>query len=294
MLGYEFDNEYKVSSENKVADGLSRIDYYTLQCKPIDLFALTIPTSLQLQDLYGEIEKDTEIQEVVKRLQSGEHVKSGFSLVNGKLLYKQRLVIPANSALIPVILAEYHDSVIGGHAEVLRTLQQIKAIFYWSKMRKRIQNYVATCGVCQTHKYSTLSPAGLLQPIDIPVRIWEDIAMDFIEGLPMSQGTDVILVVVDRLSKYGHFMTLKHPFTAVDVAQKFSNEIVRLHGSPKSIISDRDRIFLSAFWKEGFRLSRTRLRFSTAFHPQTDGQSEVLNMCLETYLRCFASTHLKT
>lgn len=204
MLGYEFDNEYKVSSENKVADGLSRIDYSTMQCKPIDLFAMTIPTSLQLQDLYGEIEKDTEIQEVVKRLQSGEHVKSGFSLVNGKLLYKHRLVIPANSAQIPVILAEYHDSVIGGHAGVLRTLQQIKAIFYWSKMRKRIQNYVAACGVCQTHKYSTLSPAGLLQPIDIPVRIWEDITMDFIEGLPMSQGTNVILVVVDMMSKYGH------------------------------------------------------------------------------------------
>ena len=105
-----------------------------------------------------------------------------------------------------MLLEEIHNSTIGGHYGFFRTYKRISAIIYWEGMRKDIQQYVATCEVFQINKYQTLSPAGLLQPLPIPTQVWADISMDFIEGFPKAQGKNVILVVVDRLAKYAHFI----------------------------------------------------------------------------------------
>lgn len=132
-------------------------------------------------------------------------------------------------------------------------------------MNKEIQQYVRACDICQRCKPDLAASPGLLQPLPIPERIWDDISLDFIEGLPSSAGKQVILVVVDRLSKYAHFMPLSHPYTALDVAQLFLDNIFKLHGMPNTITSDRDPLFLSKVWTEFFQLQGVALNKSTAF-----------------------------
>jgi hypothetical protein len=146
------------------------------------------------------------------------------------------------------------------------------------------------CGhvqTCQKYKSEHLHPAGLLQPLPVPSIVWADIGIDFVEALPRVHGKTVILSVVDRFSKYCHFVPLAHPYTAESMAQAFFTDTVRLHGIPQSIVSDRDPVFTSVFWRELLRLMGTKLHMSSAFHPQTDGQTEAANHVIIMYLRCF-------
>ena len=149
-----------------------------------------------------------------------------------------------------------------------------------------MQKFVRACPTCQRNKTPTQRPAGLLQPLEVPSQVWADISMDFVEGLPKVHRKSVILTVVDRFSKYAHFITLSHPYTASSVARAFFDGIVWLHGFPTSIVSDRDPVFTSHMWRDLFKMAGVQLRFSTAFHPQTDGQSKIVNKVLAMYLRC--------
>ncbi|KAF2317274.1 hypothetical protein GH714_019279 [Hevea brasiliensis] len=181
-----------------------------------------------------------ELDDEQKDLKSGIKLHPNFSLIQERLYFKRKLAIPSKSQWIPKLIWEFHDTPSSGHSRAYRTYCLMASNFYWKGMMGAIQKYVAACLVCQKHKYEAQSPAGLLQPLPIPKQIWEDVAFDFITGLPRSYGVDCILVVVDRLSKFGHFIPLRHPYTAKSVAEIFTKEVVKLHGIPRTLVSDRD------------------------------------------------------
>lgn len=247
LLEYDFEILYQPGLQNKAADALSRMP------TPTEIRVLTTTTLVDLEVVQQEVEMDKDLQNIIAKLKEDPDSVPKFSLERGRLLYKKRLVIPSTSSLIPSLLSTFHDSVIGGHSGFLRTYKRMTGELYWRGMKKDVKKYVESCVICQKNKSEAVIPAGLLQPLPIPEKIWGDITMDFVEGLPKSQGKDSIMVVVDRLSKYGHFIALNHPYNAKQVAQVFVREIVRLHGFPKSITSSRDKIFLNKFWIELFR-----------------------------------------
>ncbi|KAL0544913.1 hypothetical protein IC582_020043 [Cucumis melo] len=208
---------------------------------------------------------------------------------DGGLLFERRLCVPSDSAVKTELLSEAHSSPFSMHPGSTKMYQDLKRVYWWRNMKREVAEFVSRCLVCQQVKAPRQKPAGLLQPLNIPEWKWENVSMDFITGLPRTlRGFTVIWVVVDRLTKSAHFVPGKSTYTASKWAQLYMSEIVRLHGVPVSIVSDRDARFTSKFWKGLQTAMGTRLDFSTAFHPQTDGQTERLNQVLEDMLRACA------
>ncbi|RVW48758.1 Transposon Tf2-8 polyprotein [Vitis vinifera] len=279
LVGYDYEIVYKPGKTNQAADALSR--NMTSPC----LNVFFVP---QVQ-VWDEIRREANSNPYMQRIGqlATKQPRQPYQWRNGLVCYNNRIVVPPGSPLIHRLLREFHDTPMGGHSGILRTYKRLSQQFYWPSMRRSVHQYVAACDVCQKAKAETMSPAGLLQPLPIPCQVWDDITMDFIDGLPRSDGKTSIMVVVDRLSKSAHFIAIAHPYTAKTLANKFVEGVVKLHGMPRSIISDRDPVFISNFWQEFLKLSGTKLRMTSAYHPQSDGQTEVVNRCIEQYLRCF-------
>jgi hypothetical protein len=293
LLGYDFVIEFKSGRDNKVADALSRQGDEESNQGEFSVSLISFPTPDWISDLKSSYNGDTKAQTLLEEFSKGIPTIQGFTLQQGLLLCKGRLWLVKGSPFQNQILEYIHSNPTSGHSGFHKTLARAKANFIWKGMKSDIKAFVRECRVCQENKHETVLPAGLLQPLPIPSWVWSDISLDFIEGLPNSKGFSVILVVVDRLTKYGHFIPLAHPFSASQVAQVFFANIFKLHGMPSTIVSDRDPTFTSSFWRELFRLQGSTLAFSSAYHPQSDGQTEALNKCLETYLRCYAGAKPK-
>jgi hypothetical protein len=213
-----------------------------------------------------------------------------WTIADGLVVAARRIFMSASLSIVQVLLERAHNA---GHEGVQRTLHHLRTDVHIPGDKKLVQDFVRDCAVCQRNKTSHLQSSGLLQPLPVLTLIWADLAMDFIEVLPRINNKTVILIVVDRLPKAAHFIPLGHPYTATSVARAFFEEVVRLHGFPTSIVSDRDPVFTSTMWREIFRLSGTKLHTSSVFHPQSDGQSEAANKVIVMYLRCLTGDRPK-
>jgi hypothetical protein len=215
--------------------------------------------------------QDPKAQQLLEELSMNNNNEHGYTLTDGVIRHKGRVWLGSHKEAHNAVLQALHNSGLGGHSGNLVTYQKVKQLFAWPNMRKDIEAFVQKCSICQQAKSEHCKLPGLLKPLPIPPEAWHTISLDFNEGLPNSYHYDTILVVIDKLTKYGHFIPLKHPFSAMSVARLFLDNVYRLHGLPQVIISDRDKVFMSMFWRQLFKMADTTLNLSSSYHPQTDG-----------------------
>ncbi len=279
-----FEIVYKPGKQNTVADALSRRSDHQVSNINSNV------TNGLFQLIRNEYDNDDVYKHTMVKLNAGEAVVNRV-LINGIIYnYNNQICIPNNNLIKQLIFNEHHDSILAAHAGFDKTYQSIARTFYWFGMYEEIKSYVASCLPCQQNKARNSNKLGLLQPLPIPIQKWSQVSMDFIVQLTRTRrGYDAIIVVVDKLTKMAHFIPTTTNVSATQVATLFMNEIVRYHGLPSSIVSDRDARFTSSFWKSLWKLCGTKLNMSTAFHPETDGQTERMNRTLEQMLRSYVN-----
>nr|CAH67116.1 H0502G05.7 [Oryza sativa] len=283
LLGLSYRICYRKGTCNGPADALSR----KFQDTEDELCHISACTLTWIQEVTDGYKQDPFSTQLLTELAVNATGRKHFTLNSGLIRFKGRVWIGDNPTLQSKLLTELHSSPIGGHSGFPVTYRKLKQLFAWPKMKKMTKTFVQQCQICLQAKPDRARYPGLLQPLPVPEGAWQVISLDFIEGLPRSDHSNCILVVVDKFSKYAHFLPLSHPFTALSVAKLFMKHIFKLHGLPLVIISDRDKVFTSQLWEHLFEGAGTKLHFSSAYHPQSDAQTERVNQCLEIYLRCF-------
>jgi hypothetical protein len=197
------------------------------------------------------------------------------------LWYKKHLCIPEVKEIRELILREAHDFTYSIHCGSTKMYHDLKSRYWWYGMKRVVAKYIALCDNCQRVKVECQSPAGLLQPLKIPQWKWEERSMDFIVILPTTQSSyDSIWVIVDNFSKVAHFFLVKTMYKGAKLAELYIARIMCLHGVSKKIVSNRGTQFTSRFWEKLHEAMDTRLNFSSAYHPQTYGQTDRVNQIL--------------
>jgi hypothetical protein len=283
MSRFDFIIEYRPGKENIVADALSRRPDHR-----ISAISQVHPSKTLLRAIMAAYNEDPQFQDLHMS------AKTAFQIKPSGLIYRdQRICIPNDDSIKQQLLREHHDTRVAGHLGRDKTAALLRRHYWWPGLDRSVREYIKTCPACQRNKANNQAPAGLLQPLPTPENRWDEVTMDLITQLPKTaRGFDAIITFTDRLSKMVHFApTTTTVDDAPSVAQIFFDTIFRHHGLPLRIISGRDPRFASHFWRSLFHLTGTKLAMSTAFHPQTDGQSERTNRTLEDMLRAYTNDH---
>ncbi|MCO5562959.1 hypothetical protein L7F22_016595 [Adiantum nelumboides] len=278
---FNFEIKFRPGKENQVADALSR---------RVSTLAISLLSSFLPEEVQQKIQLDDYFEPLIQEIQaqSKREYLADFILTDGLLYYKHRMCIPFE--MRSQILTEAHDNPLAAHPGYHKMFSNLKRDFFWPRMKKDTLDYVRRCLICQKTKAERFKIPRKLQLLDIPQMKWECISMGFITGLPKTTGNyDSIFVIVDILTKVAHLILVKQTATAADIAQVFVKEIVRLHGIPTRIISDRNAKFTSKFCQAMFQSLGTQLNLSTAYHPETDGQTERVNQVIEDMLRAYCN-----
>jgi hypothetical protein len=301
LAEYDFDIVYAAGKSNKAADALSRRPDHRIMDTTVQTKTRTHDEQLSV---LTQVTLSNEIREDIRRAYASDaacvelmnHTSdNNYEVKADGLLYHRdgRMRIPDDMSIKSMLLYEAHDVDVSGHTGINKTTELLARQFDWPHLRRDVEKYVSTCVTCQANKSSNQRPIGLLQPIPIPKRRWQVVTMDLITGLPLTRHGhhDAIVVFVDKLSKMVHYAPCTTTVDAAALAKIFLREVVRLHGVPEAIISDRDPRFTSHFWTALWKELGTKLKMSTAYHPQTDGQTENANRTLENMLRAYVTYH---
>jgi transposase InsO family protein len=211
-----------------------------------------------------------------------------YVLQNGLLRYQNRVVVPDDEKIKHLLLLLFHDSPVSGHPGQARSLELVSRSYYWPGMKAWVNRYVEHCDTCQRIRPAKQAPLPL-QTLEVPTCPFSIISYDMIVKLPKSSGYDSILVVIDSFTKFGHFIPCRESMSASELAQLFLDNVWKLHGTPDQTVSDRGPTFKSHFLKALYQRLGIRPSLSSAFHPETDGQTERVNQTIEHYLRAFVS-----
>jgi len=276
LSDYDYATNYEQGRKNVVADALSR------KREMNAMSSVEVPLLERVKQAYNN---DYIAREILRGNDNNYTVKNG-------LIYdeKNRVFIPDDKQIKQEIMNECHDVPTAGHMGMNKTFLLVTRHYIWRRIAKEIDEYVKTCDMCQSNKSSNHLKNGLLQPIDIPAKKWQTMTMDLITHLPKTKkGNDAIVVMVDKLTKTVRFAACKTAIDAPGLAKIVMREWVRVHGVPNEIISDRDARFTARFWKALWKELGTKLSMSTAYHPQSDGQTERANRTLEEMLRAYVN-----